>query len=369
MEENNEIQKHNTDISNNAIHQPSLSLKGICGMMNMRNTCYVNSCIQVLRAVSEWSSYCVDKKHIPEIYEKNKNNHTRILFAFHELLKSLWSAHHPSYVRPSGFLETIRDIVKGTIYEQFGHPIPNDCHEYLVYLLDNFHEATKQNVNSEIVEAPYSQQNKNENEKLKMRIEAHRAWAKFLEKNMSPVVELFFGLIRKTVTCANCNNKTYNWEPFNILKIPCEGNSLVEWIQNEFKISEIEGFDCEKCRPNRQLAHTVSHIWMLPKALFVSISRFNYDGKKKQDHVPYKGENIAFKDIFAPESNEDSKNWEYQLRGVIDHHGSHLGGHYTSQFCHPQSNEWWFMDDERTQKMNNPIFGSSTYIMLFKRKN
>lgn len=359
---------NNADISNNTEQQQNPSLKGVCGIMNMRNTCYVNSCIQVLRAVSEWSSYCVDKTHIPKIYEQNKNNHTRILFAFHELLKSLWSAHHPSYVRPSGFLETIRDVVKGTIYEQFGHPIPNDCHEYLVYLLDNFHEATKQKIEYNIVEAVITQQNEKDRELIKMRAMAHQEWVKFLEKNSSPIVQLFFGFIRKTVTCANCNNKTYNWEPFNILKIPCEGNSLIEWIQNEFKISEIEGFDCEKCRPDRQLAHTVSHIWMLPKALFVSVSRFDYDGKKKQTHIPYKGEDIALKDIFAPESNEHSKNWDYELRGVIDHHGSHLGGHYTSQFRHPQSKEWWFMDDERAQKMNNPIFGSSTYIMLFKRK-
>ncbi|NDG26601.1 MAG: hypothetical protein EB120_05430, partial [Proteobacteria bacterium] len=57
---------------------------------------------------------------------------------------------------------------------------------------------------------------------------------------------------------------------------------------------------------------------------------------------------------------------KYHLRGVIDHHGSHMGGHYTAQFLHPVSKHWWWMDDESAQFMPEPRFGRSNYIFLYR---
>jgi ubiquitin C-terminal hydrolase len=350
-------------------NKKDVSLKGIVGIQNMGNTCYSNSTLQLIRACPEWSAFCSTQnfteqlKNLPE-----DNTYKRILLAYQDILKSLWSAYKPAYVRPMGFISEVRKAVKGTVYEMFGKPIPNDSHEYLVYLLDCFHEAIKK-------EVPYSEKNINpdmENDH-KMEILAENGWNRFLSKNNSEVVNLFFGMMRKTIHCTKCENNTYQWEVFNSLKIPCEGETFIDWICNEVKESEIEGYHCENCTKltpgnEKHVAKIYSHIWKLPQSLFIVLRRFNWDGRKNTTPCPYSGEDMMFTKFFANESNDPSRNWIYEIRGVSDHHGSHMGGHYTAQFKHPISGEWWWFDDETAFKQDKTRFSSSNYIFYFRRK-
>lgn len=338
------------------------SLKGVVGIQNMGNTCYCNSTLQLLRACPEWNAFCLTQNFAERLQDiSEENNYKRILLAYQDILKSLWSAHKPAYVRPLGFISEVRKAVKGTVYEMFGIPVPNDSHEYLVYLLDNFHEAIK-------TQEPYVEQTlpSDASSYDKMRIMAENGWNKFASRNQSEVVQLFFGMMRKTIQCTNCQNCTYQWEVFNSLKIPCEGTTFQEWIEHETKESEIEGYHCESCN-GRHLAILRSHLWKLPHSLFLTLRRFQYDGSKNMTKCPYEGETISFTTFFAEESNEPSRYWSYELRGVSDHHGTHMGGHYTAQWKHPLSGEWWWFDDETARKLEGPTFTSSNYIFFFKR--
>ena len=202
-----------------------------------------------------------------------------------------------------------------------------------------------------------------------MNIMAENGWNKFVSKNTSEIVNMFFGMMRKTIHCTKCENNTYQWEVFNSLKIPCEGTTFKDWIQNEIKESDIEGYHCENCiklTNERPLAKIYSHIWKLPNNLFITLRRFNSNGTKNMSNCPYEGENITFSEYFAEESDDPNRNLTYELRGVSDHHGTHMGGHYTAQFKHPISGEWWWIDDEKTMKQT-PTFSPSNYIFLFRK--
>jgi ubiquitin C-terminal hydrolase len=345
------------------------TVKGVVGIQNMGNTCYCNSTLQLIRACPEWNAFCITQNFVEQLKNiPEENTYKRILLAYQDILKSLWSAYKPAYVRPLGFISEVRKAVKDTVYEMFGMPIPNDSHEYLIYLLDSFHEALK-------TEIPYVEKSlEGVPENQKMITMAENGWNKFVSKNNSEIVKLFFGMIRKTIHCTKCKNNSYQWEVFNSLKIPCEGESFAAWIQNEVKDSEIEGYHCSNCTKltpgqDHNLAKIYSHIWKLPHSLFVTLRRFNWDGKKNMLPCPYNGENINFNDFFAKESNDPSRNWIYELRGVSDHHGSHLGGHYTAQFKHPISSEWWRMDDETALKQDRAQFSPSNYIFYFRCLN
>jgi ubiquitin C-terminal hydrolase len=339
------------------------SLKGVVGIQNMGNTCYSNSTLQLLRASPEWNAFCLTQnfverlEHLPE-----ENTYKRVLLAYQDILKSLWSAHKPAYVRPLGFISEVRKAVQGTVYEMFGIPIPNDSHEYLVYLLDSFHEAMKTQEPSYVEKPIQEDATKHE----KMIIMAENGWNRFVSKQSSEVVHLFFGMIRKTIQCTNCQNNSYQWEVFNSLKIPCEGETFHDWIRNEVKESEIEDYQCEKCK-GRHLAKIASHLWKLPHSLFVTLRRFHFNGSKNMTNCPYQGENLSFSEFFADESNDPSRYWSYELRGVSDHHGTHMGGHYTAQFKHPITGEWWWMDDENAKKLEQAEFSSSNYIFFFRK--
>lgn len=338
----------------NKTKQKNPVLKGVVGIKNMGNTCYCNTTIQLLRACPEWNAYILSQSF--EDLKDKDTIYAKVLLAYQDILKPMWSAYQPAYIRPLGFISEIKKAVKGTVYESFGIPVPNDSHEYLVYLLDNFHEALKT-----IHDIP-----EQENNTSNMRIMGNNGWIAFYSKNKSVIVDIFFGMMRKTIECTNCNNKTYQWEVFNSLKIPCEGSTFVEWIKNECKESEIEGYDCEKCKSSKNKAIIKSHIWKLPQCLFVTLRRFNFDGNKCIISCPYNGEIVTFTEFFADESDDPSKHWKYELRGISDHHGSHIGGHYTAQFKHPITNEWWLFDDESSHKLESPMFNSSNYIYLFR---
>jgi len=342
--------------------QKDITLKGVVGLQNMGNTCYCNTTLQLLRACSEWSLYCItnDFSTVKPDTDKNK----RILLAYQDILKTLWSAYKPAYVRPLGFISEVQKAVKGTIYESFAMPIQHDSHEYLVYLLDHFHEALKSEikyVSKELIG--------NEDSITKMRILAENGWNNYLSKNNSEVVRLFFGMMRKTVHCTNCKNNTYTWEIFNSIKVPCDGVSFQDWIRHEVnEISHIEDYQCDNCK-GRHIAKKLSHIWKLPENLFITIHRFHHNGHKDMTHCPYNGTNLSFKEFFAEESDDPMREKEYELQGVCDHHGTHRGGHYTAQFKHPISKEWWWFDDEQANKQNIPRFSSSNYIFFLRKSS
>lgn len=344
-----------TDITN-----ADPTTKGIVGIQNMGNTCYCNTTIQLLRACPEWSVYCLTENIPPESLDMNNPN-CRIYVAYQEILRSLWSAYLPAYVRPSGFLHEVRQAVQGTPYEMFGVPIPNDSHEYLVYLLDHFHEALRRDTPYEEIPLTPSMTSVDA-----MRARAANGWNRFVSKNLSIVVDLFFGMMRKTILCSHCHQCTYQWEVFNTLKIPCDGVSFMEWILRETtEITELDGYNCDTCKEKRH-ARIYNHLWKLPPHLFVTLRRFNFDGHKNMTPCPYDGAPILFNGCYAPESDDSMRDRPYELRSVSDHHGTHMGGHYTAQFKHPLTGEWWWMDDERAQKMEHPMFSASNYIFYFR---
>ena len=108
-------------------------------------------------------------------------------------------------------------------------------------------------------------------------------------------------------------------------------------------------YKCDNCK-GKYVAKISSHLWKLPQHLFITLRRFHYNGMKNMASCPYNGEPISLKEFFAEEAEDSEKEWVYELRGVSDHHGTHMGGHYTAQFKHPISGQWWWFDDENSQR-------------------
>jgi ubiquitin C-terminal hydrolase len=346
------------------ITTPNPELKGVVGLQNMGATCYANSTIQLLRAVPELNAYIL-REDLSEACPDKDCIETKILLGYQDLIQSMWSAHRPAYVRPMGFLTVIREAVKGTVYENFGRPMQNDSHEYLVYLLDKFHEALNERRTGTpkpaFIEPP---------PEADMVTQAAIGWRNFTNHHTSPIVDLFFLMMRQTVECEECHNKTYSWQTLNVLKIPCEGATLHDWIKAECAPSTIDEYECLPCRKahdKRQKANKYMHLWSLPPSLFMGVRRFTPDGRKVNTPLPYGGEPLSFEQHFAPESNHESKGWRYECRAISDHHGGTGGGHYSAQTAHPVTNQWWVIDDSMSQKLDSPRFGTPNYLLYFRK--
>lgn len=345
------------------------STKGIVGIQNMGNTCYCNTTLQLLRACPEWTAFCLTQpfKELWTPQEIANDPNKRVLLAYQDMLQALWSSYAPAYVRPVGFLHEIRLAVAGTPYEMFGLPIPNDSHEYLVYLLDHFHEALKRPTISwqpEQAVDPHT-----EHPIQRMQRLARNGWNTYFASNASEVVQTFFGMMRKTVQCTGCQNETYQWEVFNSIKVPCTGSTFAEWIRAEVnETSEIDAYQCDHCN-GRHRAILQSHIWKMPSNLFLMMRRFHFDGQKVMTPCVYDGQPLSFLPYYAPESDDPLRATLYELHGVSDHHGTHMGGHYTAQFKHPITGEWWWFDDQVAHRMGAPQCSTaSNYLFYFRKR-
>ncbi len=320
---------------------------GVCGLINLGNTCYLNSSIQIMRAIPEWAAFCSD-------YDASGNNapQVQMLKSYIDLTRGMWSQKKPMICRPALFLKDLRAAVRNTIYDQFAAPIPNDGHEFMQYMLDQFHEALKSTGPQAADDAT----------------PAVRAWCDLWKRDYSPLVNMVFGLDRVRCICSTCGHVSTRFETFNMLKINIgeSGESFRDIMEKERAATEIEDYACEKCAPQRGPARIVRDFWRLPRNIMLVFRRFNEDRTKSTRPVPI-CEDISFKSFFAEESPDESADWTYNPIATLDHFGNHMGGHYSAQTYNCVMKKWYLYDDTNVNEIPKPSYGSSTYIIVLRR--
>ena len=64
---------------------PPLSLKGVVGIQNMGNMCYVNAILQLLRTCQELSMFCLT--------QSDQLANKKVILAYKDILATIWSVH------------------------------------------------------------------------------------------------------------------------------------------------------------------------------------------------------------------------------------------------------------------------------------
>jgi ubiquitin C-terminal hydrolase len=262
--------------------------------------------------------------------------------------------------------------VDDTVFDQFKMKIAHDGHEFLMFMLDNLHEALAEEVNIVITRHP------SVTEQDTMIQKALEFWRDMFRKSYSPMIDLVFGLYQREMHCQACNTKTYTYETFNCLKVAVpqhqqeqgEPMTLDSCLQEELKEETIEEYACDHCQPARSKAIRRTKLWKLPKILFVALKRFSPTGAKLQTPLSLNPlEETSFEGHFSSLSPEPSRSKKYSLFATIDHFGSSSGGHYTSQAKNPLTGKWHGYDDESVYDLDGPSVGRSTYICCFRTSN
>ena len=106
---------------------------GLCGLANLGNTCYINSCIQVLSHTYELNDF-LNK----ETYKKKINNKydSSLLVEWDNLRKLLWKEN--SILAPNRFIKVIQKVAELKKMDMFTGFSQNDLPEFLLFLIDCF---------------------------------------------------------------------------------------------------------------------------------------------------------------------------------------------------------------------------------------
>ena len=343
--------------------------KGVTGISNMRNTCYMNAAIQALRHNTELSAFFLENKHEQWIQRKPGSPKVELVKGYADLLRSLWSGSKPAYVRPEGFIQCMHPAAIAAGFDQFAIPLQHDSHEFLTFMLDQIHEGMAEEVNIEITRPPPT------TPRDKAIQHALEAWKTNFGKSYSPLTEMIYGLMRVSLTCQTCGTCADKWESFNCLKLPIPATydvsgskpTIHTMMLDELKEERIEGYACEKCSPQRTTVLRKCSIWRLPRMFCLSLKRFGYDGRKIHTPIQFDTTSpICFGQYFSDDSPEPSRNTAYECFATVDHHGVAGGGHYTAQGKSPLSEKWHLFDDESAYSIDQPQFGESSYILFLK---
>ena len=346
--------------------------KGLVGLQNMGLTCYANATLQCLRNLPR-VSWLFTSGRYDSLFDKSPSGKRKlqqdVCTSFADLIQQQNEGQHPGIMRPAGFWSATHECIADSVYEHMKVKAPHDAHEFLMYMIECLHEGSSMEVEMQIMKQPP------QTDSEKRIVQALETWKNNFTKQYSPLVDIFYGLLHSTITCSQCKTSYHRWETFNTLKavvpkrtgeLDANPPSLLSMIAEDMKAETIEGYSCDACAPTRHNGDRKVSIWRLPQNLVVCLKRFTPDGQKI--HTKISAEEILdLGSLFSEESPEKAAITKYMLRGIVDHHGSSRGGHYTAQVKDPISDNWLLYGDESVFPLAKPNFGESNYILFYER--
>jgi len=335
--------------------QSMQSNKGLVGLTNIGNTCYGNATLQAVRHQVDLTMFILQGKHNALLKKKSSDEKTNFLEKYGQLVESLWKADSSTEDTRPLWKAMVPAAIKAG-FEQFRIPLQHDAHEFLVFMLDQFHEAMSEEVNMTISA---------NNSSIKGALEF---WKQSFEKNYSPLVELVFGLQRKSVMC-ECKKESISWETLNMIKASVPKTSetikLLDLLVSEGNADTLTDYHCVHC-PKRTTAVVTRSFWRLGNWVIIVLKRNENNGRKITTLVDIPME-TKFTSLFYSGTSEPSAKDTYELFATINHHGSSGGGHYTSCAKHPVTGGWAFYDDECGRSCDVPLLNSTAYILMYRR--
>ncbi len=424
------FQQHNINnmFSQHHIQKPQSSKTGL---VNLGNTCFLNSILQCLHSTVAFNDYLqsdhFDKRisfvAINNITDMIKNklhltdSKTRALsvdeskelflsYQLSKLFKSL-DSNYP-IIRPISFVQMF--FSKNT---SFTSGAQADGPEALKTILDLIHEELSSNVvvnfptkDPNIIEllqkkqtfvkilkdkkTSYEQKMDAKNEYYDYKTkhmdtylisQSYKYWKKHIEKyKCSKITELYDGTILGTTHCKECKKTSYSFTPNRFLQLPIPESS-----------SQVSLYDCFKlyCKPevlddsNKYKCHTCNKlvnatrelsIWEPPTILIIHLVRFTqYGSRYVKNHTdvcfPLELNMYPYVSKISTSrySPTDNSKYIYELYTISNHYGEHGGGHYTA-YSKDKSNMWYEYNDQTSTPISpQKALTNPSAYMLFYR--
>lgn len=337
------------------------SNKGLSGLTNLGNTCFLNSCMQVLSHTYELNDFLN-----LETYKKRLKNKydSALLLEWDELRKMLWNEN--CVVTPSKFVKTVQRLAHLKKMDDFTGHGQNDLPEFLVFIIDCFHNSLSREVNMTI-------NGEVENDKDKLALLCFTQIKQMYSNDYSEIWNIFYGVhVSQLSSVATGEVMSLRPEPYFIINLPIpQDNSMPSLIDCFDLYVEGEVLDGDNCVLNettkkREAAKKQLFFWSFPSVLVIDIKRFNSKSRKNQILVDFPLENLNLSKYIIGYNRET---YIYDLYGVCNHSGSSLGGHYTA-FVKNANGNWYHYNDNSVSLVTdlNHIVTSKAYCFFYRKR-
>ena len=345
------------------------------GLLNLGNTCYINTAVQCLLAVPDFARFLLGLPRDPD---------KRLLMSLVDLFVQLLVVPDPSsagaggagggiagIVSPARFVAELRHAIVGLRVHD-----PNDIQEFFALFIDKLNAQVCVKLKPDDYFDAEFQHSKSLTRMQKM---VRVNWYKAVWNEHSAVKETFYGMTITQIRCSNCDKIHHNYEVFSSVMLPAPSATatLHDCMAAHFAEEPVsEDWKCDGCNACAPDNAKVSRLCRLPKVLMVCIKRFA--GMRKNREVVDAPEVLDVAPWTLPDERRDGRlSTSYDLAAVACHSGDHNHGHYWSLVrdrldCTSAPSVWYKIDDAFVFKAApNQTFTAppEAYVFVYVKKS
>jgi ubiquitin carboxyl-terminal hydrolase 8 len=333
--------------------------KGLTGLANVGNSCYINSCMQLLSHTYELNDFL-------DTFNKNKinNNVEALIFKEWDKLRQLmWSEN--CTIAPWGYIKAVQFVAKKKDMDLFTGFAQNDVSEFLLFIIDCMHTGIKREVEMTI-------SGNAENNTDILATECYKMMQNMYKREYSELLNIFYGISVTQIKSFNSDEiLSRTCEPFSLLSLSLPEKNMI----SIFDCLDLYGKDEELCNENAWFNDKTNRkedvkkstvFWSLPNILIVHLKRFNNANRKIHTMVTTPITDVDFSRWI---SGYNASEYIYDLFGTGNHSGSVLGGHYTANIKNANG-KWYSFNDTRVEEIReNSVINQHTYCLFYRKKN
>lgn len=335
--------------------------KGLSGLANLGNTCFMNSIMQVISHTYELNDFLdlnTYKRKLKNKYE------SALLIEWDELRKMMWSNN--CIISPGKFVKTIQKIASIKGNDLFTGYAQNDVHEFLLFLIDCFHTSLareiKMNISGNI-----------ENETDKVAVQCFEMIKNMYSNEYSEIWNLFYAVhVSEIISLETGKRIKTTPEPYSIIDLPIPENNKNPTLNDCFDLYvEGEILDGENAWYNEETNKKTNirkkiSFWSFPNILVIDFKRFNSRNQKKQILIDFPLDDL---DLSKYVIGYKKNSYKYELYGICNHSGSVLGGHYTA-FVKNANGKWYHYNDTNVSEVGikGTLISPKAYCLFYRKK-
>lgn len=364
------------------------SLRKVVGLRNLGNTCFMNSVLQSLSNIQEFSCYF---SSLPSLESKNQKRvyHSRslkenmadanVVEELRKILRNLSDGGDGSKaISPECLFLVIWKVVP-----QFRGHRQHDAHEFLRYMLDRLHTEFQH------LTVPMDSLSGGKPKVLNAPNAADNGSIMFKGRS-SIVTNVFGGTLQSEVRCLICGMESKKHDPFLDLSLDipekfykesdddkkpiCHIADCLSSFTEIEELAETELYYCSSCKCKQK---STKRFWIrrLPNVLCLHIKRFRWNNfyRTKIDlRISFPITSMDMSQFVlnnGPETRRSNAGSNvYDLAAVIVHHGNGSScGHYTSFAIN--NGTWLHFNDHTVKEVAvKAVAECKPYILFYNRR-